>query len=146
LNRIFTIGGSATSEHRSGRRSSHRGSTTAGYVVLDADQVLSERVSNSDPAVMAPSRMGLFRSTEIAVLSLVLVAAVALGSMMGSSAVLHLLSPAKQFDAFRALHEPVVVEVLLGLAVIWLLPPHPWVTSERVVASPRHLLRSKAVA
>jgi hypothetical protein len=95
---------------------------------------------------MVQSRMGLFQSTEIAVLGLVLVAAVALGSMMGSAGVLHLLSPAKQFDAFRALHEPVVVEVLFGLSVLWLLPPHPWAMSERVVASPRHLLRSKAVA
>ena len=52
MNRIFTIGGSATSEHRSGQRSSRWGSTTAGYVVLDADQVLSERASNSAPAVI----------------------------------------------------------------------------------------------
>jgi hypothetical protein len=90
--------------------------------------------------------MGLVQATGIAALGLVLVAAVALGSMMGSSAALHLLSPAKQFDAFHAFHEPAVVEVLLGLAVLWLLPPHPWAMSEREVASGRHLSRSKAVA
>jgi len=90
--------------------------------------------------------MGLLQATGIAALSLVLVAAVALGSMVGSSALLHLFAPAKQFDAFRALHESAAVEVLLGLAVLWLLPPHPWATGERGVRSRRHLSRSKAVA
>jgi hypothetical protein len=113
---------------------------------LDADQVVSNRASYSGSGAPQRSRIGLFQATVIAFLSLVLVAAVALGSMVGSSAVLHLLSPAKQFDAFRALHEPAVVEVLIGLAVLWLLPPHPWAMSEREVASRRHLLRSKAVA
>jgi hypothetical protein len=146
LKRIFTIGGSGTSEHRSSRRSSRRRSTTSSYLILDADQVLSNRGSASDSAVVPASRIGLLQSTGIALLSLVLVAAVALGSMMGSSAVLHLLSPSKQFDAFRALHEPAVVEVLFALAVLWLLPPHPWATSRRQIGSRRHLLRSKAVA
>jgi hypothetical protein len=146
LNRIFTIGGSATSEHRSGRRSSRRGSIQTGYVILDADQVISSRAAASDSAAMAQPRMGLFQATLIAVLSLFLVAAVALGSMVGSAAVLHLLSPTKQFDAFRALHEPAVVEVLLGLAVLWLLPPHPWAMSEREALRRRHLSRSKAAA
>jgi hypothetical protein len=146
LNRIFTIGGSGTSDHRSGRRSSRRKSTTAGYVILDADQVVSNRASDSDATAVPQSRMGLFQATGIAALTLVLVAAVALGSMVGSSALLHLFSPAKQFDAFRALHEPAAVEVLLGLAVLWLLPPHPWAMSERGVGSRRHLSRSKAVA
>jgi hypothetical protein len=90
--------------------------------------------------------MGIVAATSIAVLSLGIVAAVALSSMMGSAALLHLLAPAKQFDAFRALHEPVVVEVLLGLAVLWVLPPHPWAPSVRDEAGPRHLSRSKAMA
>jgi hypothetical protein len=146
LNRIFTIGGSGTSGNRSGRRSSRRRSTTIGYVILDADQVVAERASSSSAGIVPSPRIGLFPATLIAMLGLVLVAAVALGSMISSSAVLHLLSPAKHFDAFRVLHEPAVVEVLFGLAVLWLLPPHSWAKSEREIAGRRHLLRSKAVA
>ena len=70
--------------------------------------------------------MGLFASTAFAVVSLVFVSAVALGSMLGSAGILHLVSPDRRFDAFRALHEPLVVGLLFGLGVLWLLPPHPW--------------------
>jgi hypothetical protein len=70
--------------------------------------------------------MGHFEATLIAVVSLLFVAAVALGSMLGSAALLHLISPSRRFDVFLALHEPGVVGVLIGLAVLWLLPPHPW--------------------
>ena len=121
MNRISTIGGSGTSDHRSGQRSLRRKSTTAGYVILDADQVVSNRASDSDATAVRTSRRAL-PGHRIAVLSLLLVAAVALGSMVGSAELLHLLSPAKQFDTFRALHEPAVVEMLIGLAVLWLLP------------------------
>jgi hypothetical protein len=95
---------------------------------------------------MSHSHMGLVRATGIAAATLVLVAAVALGSMAGSAGLLHLLSPSKQFDAFRVLHEPIVVEVLLGLALLWLLPPHPWAVGGRGVANRRQLSQSKAVA
>jgi hypothetical protein len=90
--------------------------------------------------------MGLLQSSMIALLSLVLVAAVALGSMVGAAAVLHFISPAKQFNGFHALHEPVVVEVLLGLAILWLLPPHPWAMGERHALRRLHPIRSKAIA
>jgi hypothetical protein len=70
--------------------------------------------------------MGFWASTALAVVSLVFVSAVALGSMLVSAAILHLVSPDRRFDAFRALHEPLVLDVLFGLGVFWLLPPHPW--------------------
>ncbi len=70
--------------------------------------------------------MGFFVSTLLAIVSLVFVLAVALGSMLTSAAILHVVSPDRRFDAFRALHEPLVVGLLSGLGVLWLLPPHPW--------------------
>jgi hypothetical protein len=146
LNRIFTIGGPGTSENRSVRGSTRRGSIQSSYVILDADQVTSSHNPAFVSAPMAQPRMGLFPATLIAVLSLILVAAVALGAMSGAAALFHIFSPSKQFDAFRALHEPGVVEVLLGLVAIWLLPPHPWAKSDRDGLRRRHLSRSKAVA
>jgi hypothetical protein len=81
------------------------------------------------------------------VVSLVVVAAVAFGSMLASTEVLHLAYPDRHFDDFRALHEPLVLGVLIGLAVFWLLPPHPW-AMQPVVSEPkkRRLIRAKAAA
>jgi hypothetical protein len=70
--------------------------------------------------------MGIVASTALAIFSLVFVLAVALGSMLASAAILHAASPDRRFDAFHALHEPLVVGLLFGLGVLWLLPPHPW--------------------
>jgi len=57
---------------------------------------------------------------------LVFISAVALGSMLTSTAVLHFGYAGRRFDTFRALHEPLVVGLFFGLGVLWLLPPHPW--------------------
>ncbi len=54
----------------------------------------------------------LFASTALAIVSLVFVSAVALGSMLVSAAILHLVSPDRRFDTFHALHEPLVIGVL----------------------------------
>jgi hypothetical protein len=72
--------------------------------------------------------MGFFASTAVAIVSLVFVSAVALGSMLASAAIFHLVSPDRRFDTFRAFHEPLVIGVLFGLGVLWLLPPYPWAT------------------
>ena len=91
--------------------------------------------------------MGFLASTALAVVSLVFVSVVALGSMLVSAAILHLISPDRRFDAFRALHEPVVLGVLFGLAVFWLLPPHPWaVQPAQSEPKKRRLFRAKAAA
>ena len=98
-------------------------------------------------APQAPGeRMGLLASTGLAVVSLVFVSAVALGSMLGSAAILHVVSPQRRFDAFRALHEPLVVGVLFGLGVLWLLPPHPWAVEPAPSEPKRRLRREKAAA
>jgi hypothetical protein len=91
--------------------------------------------------------MGFFASTALAVVSLVFVLAIAVGSMLASVAVLHVISPARRFDAFRALHEPQVVALLFGLGVLWLLPPHPWaVTPVPSEPKKRRFFRAKAAA
>ena len=90
--------------------------------------------------------MGLVASTALAAVSLLFVAAVALGSMLGSAAILHVVSPQRRFDAFRALHEPLVVGVLFGLGVLWLLPPHPWAVEPAPSEPKRRLGREKAAA
>jgi hypothetical protein len=91
--------------------------------------------------------MGVLASTVLAIVSLVFVSAVAIGSMLASTAILHLLSPDRRFDTFRALHEPLVVGLLFGLAVLWPLPPHPWaVKPVQDEPKKRRLSRSKAAA
>jgi hypothetical protein len=91
--------------------------------------------------------MGFFASTVLAVVSLVFVSVIALGSMLVSAAILHLVSPDRRFDTFRAFHEPLVFGVLFGLAVFWLLPPHPWaVQPAQSDPKRRRLFRAKAAA
>jgi hypothetical protein len=91
--------------------------------------------------------MGYVASTALAIVSLVFVSAVAVGSMLASTAVLHLAYPNRRFDDFRALHEPLVLGLLFGLAVFWLLPPHPWaVEPARSEQKKRRLVRTKAAA
>jgi hypothetical protein len=99
------------------------------------------------PPQSAEERMGFIASTALAMVSLVFVTAVALGSLLASTAVLHLAYPDRHFDDFRALHEPLVLGLLLGLAVFWLLPPHPWAV-EPVQSEPkkRRLFRAEAGA
>lgn len=91
--------------------------------------------------------MGFLASSALAVVSLAFVAAVALGSMLVSATILHLISPHRRFDTFRALHEPLVIGVLFGLGVLWLLPPYPWAAKPvRSEPKKRRLFRAKAVA
>ena len=91
--------------------------------------------------------MGFFASTALAIVSLVFISAVALGSMLTSTAILHLASPNRHFDDFRALHEPLVVGLLFGLGVLWLLPPHPWdMEPAQSESKKRRVFRAKAVA
>ena len=97
------------------------------------------------PVPPADTRIGVFASTALAVVSLAFVSAVALGSMLASTAMLHLISPSRRIDTFRALHEPLVVGLLFGLAVLWLLPPHPWsVKPEALASTRRRFSRAKA--
>lgn len=96
---------------------------------------------------VSEEHIGLFASTALAVVSLVFVSMIALGSMLVSAAILHLVAPDRRFDTFRAFHEPLVFGVLFGLAVFWLLPPHPWaVQPARSESKNRRGFRAKAAA
>jgi hypothetical protein len=121
-------------------------------VALAVDETLpaihrSRRYRTAHSAQVSEERMGYIASTTLAIVSLVFVSAVAVGSMLTSTAVLHLAYPNRRFDDFRALHEPVVLGLLFGLAVFWLLPPHPWaVESGQSKRKKRRFVRTKAAA
>jgi hypothetical protein len=98
---------------------------------------------NISPQV--PEHLSLLAGATLAVVSLVFVSAVALCSMLVSAVILHLASPDRRFDAFRALHEPLVIGLLFGLGVLWLLPPYPWaVKPAQGAPKNRRLVRAKA--
>jgi hypothetical protein len=134
---------------RTGR---HRLSAFDRPIALAVDETAptvlrSRRYRTAHGPQVSEERMGWIASTAFADVSLVFVSLVALGSMLTSTAVLHLLYPNRHFDDFRALHEPLALGLLLGLAVLWLLPPHPW-AMEPVQSEPRkrRLIRAKAAA
>jgi hypothetical protein len=127
VGRLRALSGDETvaAKHRSRRDGTARGSS---------QQNLEEQLTVS-------------ASVAFAVLSLVLVSAVALGSTLLSAAILHLVSPDRRFDTFRALHEPVAIALLLGLAVLWLLPPYPWaVQPAHREPKDRRLFRTESAA
>lgn len=72
--------------------------------------------------------MPLWKSSALALGSLVFVLAIAFGVMIGAGHLIHVLNPAKRFDIFYALHKGFVRWSLLAVCVLWLLPPHPWAT------------------
>jgi hypothetical protein len=107
----------------------------------------SPRYRTAHPPHASAERMGYAASTALAVVSLIFVSLVAVGSMLASTTVLHLAYPNRRFDDFRALHEPLVLGLLLGLAVFWLLPPHPWaVEPAQSEQKKRRLVRTPAAA
>lgn len=77
--------------------------------------------------------MPVWKSTLVAFAGLFFVLGIALGEMVGVGSILHALNPARQFDIFYALHQQLVVGCLLGVSLLWLLPPHPW--AKRVMAA-----------
>lgn len=61
-------------------------------------------------------------------MGLVYVPAIALGTLLLGGVLLHALVPSRAIDIFifAALHNGIVLGVLLGLVALWLLPPYPW--------------------
>ena len=86
------------------------------------------------PSTRAAVRMKRWQSFAIAVGSLVVIYSLGLGVMLAGGVVIHAVQPAKHVDIFAALHNQRVVGIVLGIAVLWLLPPHPW--AKRVIALP----------
>ncbi|MGH9920838.1 MAG: hypothetical protein ACRD6W_18460 [Nitrososphaerales archaeon] len=85
-----------------------------------------------EPAVVVVRRPR-WQSFLIAIASLVGIGAVALGVMVAGGAIVHAFIPHKHVDLFAAFHNGWVVGVLLGIAVLWLLPPYPG--AKRTIAS-----------
>ena len=79
-----------------------------------------------------PVRLTRWQSFGLAAGTLVLVYGLGILVMLGGGAVIHALKPTRHVDSFAAFHDQWVVGVLLGIAVLWLLPPHPW--AKRLVA------------
>lgn len=79
-----------------------------------------------------PVRLTRWQSFGLAAGSLVLVYGLGILVMLGGGAVVHALKPTRHVDIFAALHNAWVVGVLLGITVLWLVPPYPW--GKRVVA------------
>ena len=94
-------------------------------------------VAQAPPETPSPEKPGprLTRrqSFGLAVGSLVLVYGLALAVMIAGGAVLHAVDPARRIDIFAALHHWWVVGALLGIGLLWLLPPYPW--AKRLVAA-----------
>ncbi len=97
----------------------------------------AEAPSDTSPARQKPLRKALM-GTLFALITLLYVMSAAVVTLVLGGVLLHLLTPHRTFDIFFALHKQFVVGTLLGLAIFWLLPPHPWVneSEERGVREP----------
>jgi len=130
----------------------HRLSAFARPVALAVDETVpashrSLRYRTAHPLQAFEERMRFFASTALAIVSLVLVSAVANGSRLSSTAMLHFGDAGRRFDSFRSLHGPLVFGLLFGLGVLWLLPPHPWeMQPARSEPKQRRSVRVKAAA
>lgn len=91
------------------------------------------------PAPVGPAperavvRMSGWQSLLVAFGSLLLVSGLGCGVMLAGGVILHALAPERHINIFAALHNHWVVGVLLGLVLLWLLPPHPW--AKRAIAT-----------
>ena len=72
------------------------------------------------------------QSYLLALGSLVLVYGLGILVMLAGGVVIHAIKPTRHVDIFAAFHNQWVAGALLGIAVLWLLPPHPW--AKRAIA------------
>ena len=86
----------------------------------------------SEQPANAGVRLKRWQSFGIAVGSLVVIYGLGICVMLAGGVVIHTLKPTRHIDIVAAFHNAWVVGILLGIAVLWLLPPHPW--AKRVVA------------
>lgn len=77
-------------------------------------------------------RLKRWQSFLIALGSLVLIYGLGLVVMLVGGVIMHEVVPKRHVDIFAAFHITWIVGVLLGVTVLWLLPPHPW--ARRAVA------------
>ncbi len=80
----------------------------------------------------AEVRLKRWQGFLIALGSLVVIYGLGICVMLLGGVVIHAVKPTRHVDIFAAFHNQWVVGALLGIAVLWLLPPHPW--AKRVIA------------
>lgn len=105
------------------------GLMTADPATLPAGQAAAGAKAAKGPSASPASPRTARRTRKLfglALLALVFVLGVALGTLLLGGLVLHALVPDRVIDIFAALHNHIVLGVLLGLAVLWLSPPYPW--------------------
>ncbi|HVC14537.1 MAG TPA: hypothetical protein VND62_06730 [Acidimicrobiales bacterium] len=79
-----------------------------------------------EQALVQVRRMPVWKSILVAVATLGFVLGIALAEMVGVGAILRTINPARHVDIYHALHNQLVVGSLIGMSLLWLLPPHPW--------------------
>lgn len=112
--------------------------TLSGEVATVSEEVMSsEPVSEhalaavpgvpvGTDAATEPARVRWWKGTLFAALLLAAFYAVALGVLVGGGAIVHAVSPKRHMDVFALFHNPLVVAIVLGVSVLFLIPPHPW--------------------
>jgi MFS family permease len=102
------------------------------------EQVAAMHTTAPSAAAEVEVRLTRWQSFLVAVASLVGIFGAAFGVMLVGGVVIHAFDPRRRVDIFTAFHSLWVVGVLLGIAVLWLLPPYPWVKRVITPASPEH--------
>jgi hypothetical protein len=100
-----------------------------------ATQPLGDMTTPESPVPQdSKVRLTRWQGFGLAAVSLVLVLVFRFGIlvMLAGGAVVHAVKPTRHVDIFAALHNEWVVGIVLGIAVLWLLPPYPW--AKRLVA------------
>lgn len=113
-----------------GRAVSPAASRRRGLMTTESSVLPTEEQAKSGPTGATPKPPRTRRQTRKqfrqALFGLVYLAGIALGTLLLGGIVLHALVPTRQIDMFAALHNHIVLGVLLGLVTLWLLPPYPW--------------------
>ena len=89
------------------------------------DLPVAEGVSAEAPETQGTVDLGRRQAALVALGSLIVAYGVALGSMYAIGSIVHAIDPSRRLDILYVFHNRIAVLVLIGLAVLWLLPPYP---------------------
>lgn len=94
-------------------------------------KVEGDRDGTDDLRALArtPRKLASLRRHFVALVELIVVFAVAFGSMIVFADILRHFYPTHRFDEFAAVHRPVVLGILVGFSALWTLAPRPMATS-----------------
>lgn len=106
--------------------------TQVSYELPGADVIELPTGAGSAQPAAATAQLSWWQGSLLSVVALAGIYGVAIGEMVLLGVIIHSFDPTKVLNIFTALHNQWVVGVLLGITVLWLLPPHPW--AARVIA------------